>query len=71
MTERRAGQHENADESDYEPSGIKRRGLRKLGEGNDPPATGAEPSIVGAQAEEAQKPKGRKVCLWHQAQEAC
>lgn len=65
-TEKQAAQHENADESNYKPSGIKRRGLRKLAEGNAPLETGAEPCIAGAEAEAAQKPKGRKVCFRHQ-----
>ena len=64
-TEKPAAQREDADESDYEPSGFKKRGLRKLAEGNAPPKIAAEPSSLGAEAEEAQKPRGRKVCLWH------
>ena len=67
-TEKQAAQLEDADESDYKPSGIKRRGLRKLAEGNASLETGVEPCIAGAEAEPeaAQKPKGRKVCFWHQ-----
>ena len=70
-TGKRAAQHEAADESDNELSGVKERGLRKPAEGNVPPQKEAEPSIAGAEAQETQKPKGRKVRFWPQDIHMC
>ena len=65
-TGKRAAQDEDANGSEYEPSGAKKRGRRKLAKGSAPHEQGAEPSLAEAEAEDTQKPKGRKVRLWYQ-----
>ena len=70
-TGKRAAQDEDAEESEYEPSGVKKRGRGRLAEGSAPHEQEAEPSIVEAEAEDMQKPKGRKVRLWHQDSHMC
>ncbi|CAK0784596.1 hypothetical protein CVIRNUC_007800 [Coccomyxa viridis] len=59
-TGKHAAQDEDPDGSEYEPSGAKKRGRRKLAEGSAPHEQEAEPSLAEAEAEDTQKPKGRK-----------
>ena len=70
-TGKRAAQDADADGSEYELSGVKKRGRRRLAESSAPHEQEAEPSIVEAETEDTQKPKGRKVRPWHQDRHMC